>query len=406
MLSGILRCLVGSSLMICVLGTCCIVCFGQQSDEPRESSSAVDAAASSDESQANRPLPTASKDGTPAASAGDFDKLYAEWKTKLDQLVQLRDQYLAAADDAKAELRQQMSDVVAAGEKLLPPLAASAEAAFLADSKADSEAAQFLLEVMRDRMRKDSYEEAHRLAELMVEHGAKQEELASQAGVAAFMVNEFDLADKYFSAAEQANAFGGQARGMQAHLGYYRELWKEESALRKTEGEANDLPRVKLKTTKGDIVIELFENEAPQTVGNFVSLVEEKFYDGLTFHRVLPNFMAQGGCPEGTGTGGPGYQIPCECVNDKHRKHFRGVISMAHSGRDTGGSQFYLTFVPTKHLDGQHTVFGRIISGMDVLGKLKRREPGAREPVEPDKIVEATVLRKRDHEYKPTKVAP
>ncbi|NIP84610.1 MAG: peptidylprolyl isomerase [Planctomycetales bacterium] len=162
------------------------------------------------------------------------------------------------------------------------------------------------------------------------------------------------------------------------------------------------MPRVKLTTSQGDIVLELFENEAPQTVGNFVNLVEKKFYDGLSFHRVLPGFMAQGGCPQGDGRGGPGYQIPCECHQEGYRRHFRGSLSMAHAGRDTGGSQFFLTFVPTKHLDGKHTAFGRVIEGMDVLSRLHRRDPQDPHAPAPDKILRAEVLRKRDHDYQPT----
>ena len=113
--------------------------------------------------------------------------------------------------------------------------------------------------------------------------------------------------------------------------------------------------------------------------------MEKKFYDGLTFHRVIPGFMAQGGDPKGDGTGGPGYTIPDECYQENHRNHFRGSLSMANTGqRDTGGSQFFLTFVPTAHLDGKHTVFGRVIEGMDVLAKLQRCEPGGTENARQD----------------------
>ncbi|NLE38694.1 MAG: peptidylprolyl isomerase [Pirellulaceae bacterium] len=167
------------------------------------------------------------------------------------------------------------------------------------------------------------------------------------------------------------------------------------------------MPRVRLKTTKGDIVLELFENEAPNTVANFISLVEKGFYDDLTFHRVLERFMAQGGCPEGTGMGGPGYQIPSEAQKPNHRKHFRGSISMALGSagdkplHDSGGSQFFITFVPTSSLDGDYTVFGRVIEGMDVLHQLRRRNPDEAKDTlpAPDRIIEANVLRKRDHEY-------
>lgn len=158
-----------------------------------------------------------------------------------------------------------------------------------------------------------------------------------------------------------------------------------------------DLPQILLKTTKGDVVIELYEDEAPNTVANFINLVETKFYDGLTFHRVIDGFMAQGGCPKGTGTGGPGYAIACECNRPGARKHGRGSLSMAHAGRDTGGSQFFITFAPTPHLDGKHTVFGKVIKGMEAIDNLERSAPG----VSPDKIIEATVLQKRDHDYQP-----
>lgn len=149
----------------------------------------------------------------------------------------------------------------------------------------------------------------------------------------------------------------------------------------------------------------MLENEAPETVGNFINLIEsKKFYDGLTFHRVLPGFMAQGGCPLGDGSGGPGYMIKCETDAENHRNHFRGSLSMAHAGKDTGGSQFFLTFVPTAHLNGKHTVFGRVIEGMDVLEKLHRIDPSEPVPgVKPDTIIKMEVLRKRDHEYKPNK---
>ncbi len=117
---------------------------------------------------------------------------------------------------------------------------------------------------------------------------------------------------------------------------------------------------------EGDIVIELFDKEAPGTVQNFVDLINKGFYNGLTFHRVIPGFVAQGGCPIGNGTGGPGYTIPCETKGNPH-KHERGALSMAHRGPNTGGSQFFIVYEPQPHLDGVHTVFGKVIEGMDVV---------------------------------------
>ena len=118
------------------------------------------------------------------------------------------------------------------------------------------------------------------------------------------------------------------------------------------------MTKVKFSTDKGDMIAELYDNETPITVKNFKDLIEKKFYDGLNFHRVIPNFVIQGGCPNGTGSGGPGYNIPCE-VTSSNQFHDRGVLSMAHAGRNTGGSQFFICHnrQGTQHLDGNHTCF-------------------------------------------------
>jgi peptidyl-prolyl cis-trans isomerase B (cyclophilin B) len=137
-----------------------------------------------------------------------------------------------------------------------------------------------------------------------------------------------------------------------------------------------------LETDKGTITIELFEKEAPKTVANFEKLAAKGYYNGVKFHRVIPNFMIQGGDPTGTGSGGPGYEIDCEIHPD--RRHGKGALSMAHkgqckhdpktgkilSGHCTGGSQFFITHGPTPHLDGVHTVFGQVTSGQDVVDKI------------------------------------
>lgn len=124
---------------------------------------------------------------------------------------------------------------------------------------------------------------------------------------------------------------------------------------------------------KGDITIELFDKEAPNTVANFTKLIKEGFYGGLTFHRVIPGFVAQGGCPNGNGTGGPGYTIDDELIGNPH-KHERGALSMAHRGPNTGGSQFFIVYEPQPHLDGVHTVFGKVVDGMDIVDAIRQGE--------------------------------
>ncbi|HVE90756.1 MAG TPA: peptidylprolyl isomerase [Actinomycetota bacterium] len=136
-----------------------------------------------------------------------------------------------------------------------------------------------------------------------------------------------------------------------------------------------------IRTDKGDVRVELFASDAPMTVENFVNLSRSGFYDGTTFHRVIPGFMAQGGDPTGTGTGGPGYKFRDEFSTRRHDS--AGVLSMANAGPGTNGSQFFITYGPTPHLDGKHSVFGKVVDGMDVVESIPERDPSrAREPGE------------------------
>jgi cyclophilin family peptidyl-prolyl cis-trans isomerase len=133
----------------------------------------------------------------------------------------------------------------------------------------------------------------------------------------------------------------------------------------------------KMTTSRGVMWLKLYGKETPNTVANFASLANDGFYNDLSFHRVIPGFMAQGGCPHGTGMGGPGWAIKCETAQNKH-KHVKGTLSMAHAGPNTGGSQFFICFVPCPHLDGVHTVFGGIeaddAESMSVLDSLKGQD--------------------------------
>ena len=144
----------------------------------------------------------------------------------------------------------------------------------------------------------------------------------------------------------------------------------------------------KFETSKGDFTVELFEDKAPITTKNFIDLVNKNFYNGLIFHRVIDGFMIQGGDPQGNGTGGPGYKIPDEFSPDlKHNAP--GVLSMANAGPNTGGSQFFITLAPTPHLDKKHAVFGKVITGLDVVQTIGKAKTGAN-----DKPVEDIVVKK------------
>jgi len=342
----------------------------------------------------------------PAAKAtpenAQFEKVYGEWLALLANLQKLNNSYQTAPPADQRNIERQYNEALAKALPLAKQLRAVAEGAIKADPQ-NVEVGKLLVMMTISSLNEDDYEEADRMARLLISLNVDKPRMLAVAASTASGVNAFDQVEPLLIASAAGNPLDDTAKQLIAEAKEYLPLWQREQQLRAAEAKADDLPRVKFTTSKGDIVLELFENEAPNTVANMINLVEKKYYDGTSFHRVLPNFMAQGGDPTGTGSGGPGYMIKCETGTDKDRMHFRGTLSMAHAGKDTGGSQFFLTFKPTPHLNGVHTVFGRVVEGMDVLAKLQRIDP-EQGGVQPDKIVKATVVRKRDHAYEPQKL--
>lgn len=332
--------------------------FGQEGDQPPPETPPA-----AQETQA---------DPAPPAADKSLDELLAEWATMDGQLKTA--EAAAQADGAADEVRQAYIDLVNQAYTLIDQIKTAAVAELTKDPQ-NEKARNTIVGIMVNASRKaDGDAEVLALAEKLLESGT----------TADWLTPVLD--------SPRLTPFG-------------KDLFAE-IQIRQKERQADDLPRVKLTTTKGEIVLELFENEAPNTVANFISLVKLKFYDGLKFHRVVEGFMAQGGDPKGTGEGGPDYRIKCECYEANARKHYTGSISMAHAGRDTGGSQFFITFRATSFLDGRHTVFGRVVSGQEVLDKFIRNytEAGPIPGSDADSIVTAEVIRDRGHEYVPVKV--
>ncbi len=371
--------------------------------------------------------PAAAKDETksapapsePPATAEQFPQLRTQWQELETQLNELTNQFLnAPTSEEKNVIRGRYVKLVEQSEKLLPKLRSATEAAFAAAPGQDKDATEYMIKFLAYETRayqsgRSDYDVAYQLAKRLIDAKVDDPVLFALAGAAAFEMDDYDNSEQWLTKAKEAKKLDAQGTSRLSEIPKRRELWVKELELRQKEAEADDLPRVKLETSKGTIVLELFENEAPQTVGNFISLVEKEYYNGVTFHRVMPGFMAQGGDPDGTGGGGPGYTIFDECGKDDHRLHFRGSLSMAKTPQpDSGGSQFFITYHATTHLDGKHTVFGRVIEGMNVVTRLQETAappplgspPPAVKPPEADKIVKAEVLRKREHEYVPTKV--
>lgn len=350
----------------------------------------------------------------PAAGAtGNYAELVKQRAGFITSMKTLQKDMNAAiiAKDAKQQEKvrgQALPLVDNYTQKILPVLGPLAVAEYTKDGT-NATAEEVSLEYLDMILRMNRYAEVAAAADKLIAAGRSSVGLLSIGGVAQFATHGFAKAKDMLSQAvkEDPEAMQGPAGTYLPLCDEYAAYWKAEQAIRAQDAKANDLPQVVFKTSRGDIVFELFENEAPNTVANFISLVESKFYDGTKFHRVIPNFMAQGGDPNSKdddpsddGQGGPMYNIRCECYAKNARKHFAGSLSMAHAGKDTGGSQFFITHLPTPHLNPNveeqkgHTVFGRIIKGLDIAQSLQVG----------DQLVSAKILRKRDHEYKPKKV--
>ena len=345
-----------------------------------------------------------------AQSAPDAVQAYHDqmqlYKNHLKELRELKQEYQTASAERKDEIQSQFTPLLQETSLLQKTLVPLAISAFQAQDGQDEELSVFLMSMLdKDVVVTEDYETAYEIAKAL--DGSIPEQysyLYAYGAYAAFNVMALDDAETFFRKAAENGGLEGlrkqDPRGelqipamITQVLPQYRKLWADEQAAREKDA-AEELPRVLLRTSKGDIVLELFLLEAPEAVGNVMTLVSQKYYDGVPFHRVLAHFMAQGGDPTGTGAGGPGYCIKDECKKPGARMHFRGSLSMAKTAApDTGGSQFFLCFIPTSHLNGQHTVFGRVVEGLDVLSELQRINPEGRNLPAPDRIVEARILR-------------
>ncbi len=355
---------------------------------------------------------SAAQQATPQRAA--FDAKLAQYKTNLKALRALKDEYQTATPKRKDEIFAKFNPLVKETEGIHRQLIPLAITAYKATGGKDTEVAAFLYGMLQwMTVAREDYETAYSIAKTVLTDSLPPEldVLYAFGAFAAFNVMELDDAKAWFDIAGKKNAIEKADSENKLHLReaimmalpQYKKFWEDEQKLRAADASQN-LPRVLLKTTKGDIVIELFSKEAPNAVNNFLTLVSKGFYNDTPFHRVLPYFMAQGGDPTGTGTGGPGYTIPCECGQDNARMHFRGSLSMAHAGPDTGGSQFFLTFVPTFFLNKKHTVFGRVVEGMNVLSDIQRIDPEGENLPAPDKILEAKILQGKPGEFKKSSV--
>ena len=335
---------------------------------------------------------------TAADVAAEWAGLVKDMETFKETMTAMNLRFSKETAAGKTKLVKEANDLVRNFEtKTHPRMKELAPQVYKLDPE-NTVAAQLMLESL---LEKNQYAELVKVSDSVLKKEPKAQLAANFNGVGRFAEHDFEGAAKVLKVAETGRILIPELGGKYlTDAEQYIEFWKTEQAIRAKEDAATgdeQLPLVKLSTTKGDIEILMLENEAPNAVANFISLVDKKFYDGIKFHRVIPVFMAQGGDPnsrdkpEAAGQGGPGYTIACECYQENARRHFAGSLSMAHAGKDSGGSQFFLTHLPTSHLNGMHTVFGRAIKGLDVIRALEVD----------DVITSAVVVRKRNHEYTP-----
>lgn len=335
----------------------------------------------------------------PAQAKAEFTAASKAMKELVAELTVLQAEYQKPGSDKKA-IEAKFDTTKAKAQETSDRLETAAFAIAMVDPK-DKAAQEITGAVVAGALQSDDPQKALTLSNMLDKAGAASDNVMMMGATAAMLLSDLDSAAAWLKKAADAGMQKQKVADLEQAIADERPKVKDEMAKRAADAKADDLPRVKITTSKGDIVVELFENEAPNTVANFIALVEKGFYDGTPFHRVIGGFMAQGGDPTGSGRGGPGHVIDCEVGLPGARKHFLGTLSMAHAGPNTGGSQFFLTFRPTEHLDGKHTVFGRVIEGIDVLPKLTRTEGEMATGAPPDKIVKAVVVRKRPHPYEP-----
>lgn len=357
---------------------------------------------------------TPPKNDTPPATenASENADIQAEWEEingrrikMAKQLQTLGKEFQTADVERKRAIREEYQTKIQEFQaEIAPRMNELAPKIFESDPK-NTDAGEFVLQQAYAEM---DYPTATATADKLLAAGDESSTVLNLGGSAHFAEQNFERAVELLSKAETKQELDPQSgeRWLEPAKEYV-EFWKTEQAIREQEAaapEAEQNPRVQFETAKGKIVMELYENQAPNTVANFISLIENGTYDGVKFHRVLPQFMIQGGDPNSKddnpgndGLGGPGYTIKCECFAENARKHFSGSLSMAHAGRDSGGSQFFITHLPTPHLNADparnsgHTVFGHVVEGLDIVRKIEQG----------DEIASAKVLSKRDHEYKP-----
>lgn len=336
----------------------------------------------------------------------DFEEVFREWTEMLNELHELEMAFHTASADERKKLFEQHVEKLNEGYAMEKRLLSAAQRAYSTHPHKNEDLKEFLLQIAAMLVQAECYEDGLRVSQMLLDGELDELDVYRMAGEAAFACSEFDVAEQCLRVVQRRQGGSEEVAQRLSLIEVYQEEWKREQELREEEQLANNLPRVVLVTTRGEIELELFEDQAPNTVANFIKLVENGFYDGSSFHEVKAQFGATAGCPVGDGSGSPGHFIRHEFDNPERRLHYRGSICTVSEGPVANGSQFRITFLPTPELEGKSTVFGRVVRGLEILARLQRRstEGLSSSTTPPDQIVTAKVLRNRDHPYKPDRI--
>jgi cyclophilin family peptidyl-prolyl cis-trans isomerase len=317
----------------------------------------------------------------------------------VDTSAKSMDRYYELRDRARGEL----DDVFQAAK------------AFFMNRSDEYSTVSFLAAMIDYRRTSSYYEDCFEVAQRMVEIGVNMPYLEQMAARSAFIAGKFDEVLPIYQRFVDSGGYEKLEnidKLLASILDFYPQWWEEELKARAADEAAGDLPRVLLKTTSGPVVLELFEDQAPNTVANFIQLVQEGYYDDSEFYQVISDLVVMGGDPLGDGSGTSGRFIPDEHQRPDRRRIFRGSVMMAKRVTapdsadmvpDSASSQFVIAMMPIVPKEQQQTVFGRVVEGMDVVGSFRRVDPSKKKEQQvilpPDRIITATVLRKRDHDY-------
>ena len=331
---------------------------------------------------------------------GEINRLYSTMPLGFKEK---QDQYLARID--------KLGDQTA---RLKADLPSAAIEAFKVNPGKDPAVTQYVIRILNQLIEPtlpDSVfgpKTALEIVDSMLDAGADKDVVVLSKGFrASYALDDFDRASLML---DRIHAVKPQfdLAGIRKLVEESTEKWQRELTIRRLEKNNDNLPKVKFETTAGNFVVALYEDYAPNTVANFISLVQKKFYNDLTFHYVKPGEYIHGGCPNGDGSGGPGYTIASEFDREQARHFFSGTLGMANTGKNSEGSQFVITHQPLPQLDNQFTAFGRVIEGFNVILNFKAIDPrnpvpAGGVPAQPVRIIKAEVLWTRDHEYEPQK---